>query len=289
MFSIEPDFKVIFSGIAVVISFVALIASFISLYYSRQQHKENKALAIEKFIIENSKFYIELYNQEYKKIKKITGDLSILLVQTNTNIGSLFEKYENSYRKDHDISTYLRHIYNDTHELIMKSFKSELSYQSPGNLYWRLAYFKNITLDDENKVNNNIEFGFDIKNGIAILEKSINKNKQQKLYDDFLIEIKPTVEFFQKILPDIKLSIENLENGLDQNKIENFSLQQNYRAYRLYIQLLNFLKLIDKSWIPLLLDYDQEPYLPISKIVYIGANMSILHELISRVSGSYWE
>lgn len=124
---------------------------------------------------------------------------------------------------------------------------------------------------------------------MAILEKSIDKNQQQKFYSDFLIEIKPTVEFFQKILPDIKISIENLENGLEDNKIENFNLQQNYRAYRLYIQLLNFLKLIDKSWIPLLLDYDQEPYLPISKIVYIGANMSILNELISRVHGSYWE
>lgn len=110
MLSIEPDFKIIFSGVAVVISFIALITSFISLYYSRKQHNENKALAIEKFIIENSKFYIELYNQEYKKIKKTTSGLATLLVQTNTNIGSLFEKYENNYRKDNEISDYLRHI-----------------------------------------------------------------------------------------------------------------------------------------------------------------------------------
>ena len=288
----EIDLKTVFAGIAVFISVLSYFKAKRSLEYSQKQHEENKAITLKEFILSKSEFYIDLYNTEYLKINKLTGELSTLCASTNTNIGLLFDHHENNFRNEESgFQKALRHVYDETHKLIMESFKDEISWQTPENLYWRLAYFKkiDISLGDEEDINNYIKFNQKIKQGIFLLSKSIDKNRQQELYDDFLKETKSIVNFLEKISKEVKVSIENLENGLQKNKIENFDLQQNYKVYRLYKQLLNFLKLIDQSRINSLQSYERDPYLPISKIVYIGANMSILNQLIFRVSGSYWE
>jgi len=288
----EIDLKTLFAGIAVFISILSYNKAKRSLEYSQKQHEENKAIALKEFILSKSEFYIDLYNIEYLKISKLTNELSALCVLTNTNIGLLFDSYENNFRNEQDgFNQALRHIYNETHELIMKSFKDEISWQIPENLYWRLAYFKkiDINLGDEKDINDYIKFDKEIKKGIFLLSKSIDKKNQQQFYDDFLTKMKPITTYLEQISKEIQISIKNLENGLQKNKIENFDLQQNYQVYRLYEQLLNFLKLIDQSKINSLQDYDQSPYLPISKIIYMGANMSILNQLIFRVRGSYWE
>ncbi len=289
----ETDFKTIFAGIAVILSVISLFIARKSFEYSKESHQENKRINYDNFITSESKYYIELYSNEHIKFKQFNNDLSTVMGSANRSIGELFELYENKYKKEQNISQALRHIYVDTHELISKVYEKDLSWQTPEYIYNQMNYFRNIHIDlDLKRINEYILNDERIKNNLNILSKSINKEDGQKIYDDFLLKIKPVNLLINDKLEDIKKSIQNLEEGLDKNKAENFDLQENYklyRLYRLYKQLLNHLKMIERSWIKSLLKYDKTPFLPIIRIVYIGANMTMINELIFRVNGSYWK
>jgi len=255
---------------------------------SENTYQFNKDIAENEYIIRNSKPYIEIYNRELKSIKKVTNRLSHLLVSINSHLGYTFESYQNSYNKENGISKHLRHIYDETHELIAKSFEDELSYQTPENIYSRLSGFKNINIgiDLERNITGNEYKSKQIISNIAILTNSINDADQKKLYKDFIDAMKKIVEFIVSIKGDIESSMKNLEDGLSDNQIENFNLQENYELYKLYKQLLIFSKLINQSEITAIED---NPYLPISTIIYYGSNMHILNEVLLRVSFRYWK
>jgi len=289
------ELKTLFIGASSIAAFSSLFIALRSYKLAKKAYnlnentyQLNKDIAENEYIDTNSKPYIKIYNEELKNIKKVTNRLSHLLISTNSNLGHTFENYQNSYNKENGINKHLRHIYDETHELIAKSFDDELSYQTPENIYSRLAGFKNIniSIDLERNITGNEYKSKQIITNIAILTNSINNPDQEKLYKDFTDAMKEIVEFLVSIKENIESSMKKLEDGLSDNQIENFNLQENYKLYKLYKQLLIFSKLINQSKITAIED---NPYLPISTIIYYGSNMHILNEILLRVSFRYWK
>lgn len=285
----ESDWRTLFSGFAIIIASISLFISIKNYKFSKQQHQEKQDFDFKKTLASEHKSYIDLYSQELQKIKKITDNLSHLLVSTNSNIGLSFEKYENNFLTEHFITRHLRHIYDETHELIKDSFKNQLSWQTPQYIYSRLTYFKNLRFDDDDSLNPDILYIKQIKKNVQLLSCSINQDDQSKLYNDFLSILKELAVFFEKINDEIIKSTEILENALIKNSFEEFKLENNYKLYRLYIQLINFLKFVSHCRIQQVIEYEKNPNFKINNIVFIGANICIINELLLRVSFNIWE
>lgn len=252
--------------------------------FTKEKTRKDEELGYNKYLIENSKKYIDIYNKELKKTKENTEKFSFLLNNTNKKIGELFDCFQTK-----NSNKCLRHIYDEVIEDIEKNFHIELSYQTTENIYSRLAYFKNINLNIDKEITFIKDFFLskNIYKNLQILENSISQ--KDKLYTEFIAEMHDFVDYHTNILPHIEQSIKNLENSLTDNKIEVFKFKENYKAYRLYKQLLLFLKYIEQTRIPTLIQDKEIPFLPISQIVYIGANLKIINEVLLRVYYDYYE
>lgn len=280
------DWKTIFAGIAIVVSLISLFISIKNYRFSRRQHAEKQDLDFRKILAAEHKPYLELYHKELLKIKAISNDLSSLLNTTNSNIGTLFQKYSVKSLVNYDN---LGCTYDQTHELIKQAFQRELSWQTPENIYSRLTFFKNVDFKDYDGLNPDF-FNFQsIKKNIVMLEDLIPNENKSKLYNDFLLEIDSLATFFDSNDESIKESIEILENELMKNSFEEFPLKYSYKLYRLYKQLLNLLKFISQSRIQLIFKYERTPYLKTNTIVFIGANIAIINALLNAVVFSYLE
>ena len=276
--------KTIFIGISTLVAFISLIISMKSYRFTKKRSEEDREIEYNKYLNENSKKYINIYNKELKNTKESTEGFSHLLVSTNTKIGELFDLFRNKTSSKH-----LRHIYDEIIEDIEKNFDSELSYQTVENIYNRLAYFKNINLNEDNEITflDNSHLSEKIYKNLQILENSVsNKNE---LYKEFISIMDDFIKYRANILNTIKQSIKNLEDSLNDNQIETFNFQENYKAYKLYKQLLLFLKYIEQTRISLLIQSKEPPFLPISQIIYIGANLKIINEMLLRVYFNHWK
>ena len=278
------DTKTIFIGLSTLVSFSSLVIAIKSYRFTKEKNEKDRELEYSNYLIENSKKYVDLYNSELKKTKENTDNFSHLLVKTNIKIGELFDFFQTKTSSKH-----LSHIYDEVIEDIEKNFDIELSYQTTENIYDRLARFKNINLNIDKEITfiDNTFLSKKIYENLQVLENSISQKDQ--LYTVFIAEMHDFIQYHTNILAHVKESIKNLENGLSDNKIETFNFQENYKAYKLYKQLLLFLKYIEQTRIPTLIQNKEVPYLPISQILYIGANLKIINEVLLRVYFNYWK
>ncbi len=156
--------------------------------------------------------------------------------------------------------------------MLTQEFKNELFWQNIQRIYNELAYYKTIDIKFEDANNDT-----DIVYALRLL--TVSTHNHQELYNEFLNTMEMISKYFLEILPQIQLSIENLEQGLEKNKIENFDLNENERVYRLYTRLLFFLKFIKHSGIHNIDEFNKDPYLPINEVIYYGAIMSIITKI----------
>ena len=280
----DIDYKTVFTGLAVMISGLSYLKASKSLKLSQAQHEENKKLNLRKALAEQYKEYVEIYNDEFNKHNQMLSDLSALLNRTNSSIGNIFDLYDNKFSADYNDRKYASHIYNEVHELIMKSFQEELSWQSPGNIKEKLDYYRDINIESLETENRNFGFPYaqTIQNYIYILDQLVNKDKKKDFFSNVIQKILEVRNFLKKNEEAINSSIIALKRGLIKNKLEEFKLQENYELYRFYIQLLYLLEHIQKSSINYI-DIESS-YLYTGKIVAYGADMSIINDLILNVS-----
>lgn len=281
----DIDYKTVFAGLAVIISALSYQKASKSLKVSQEQHEENKKLNIRKALSEQYKEYIEIYNHEFNKHDQMMSDLSTLINRTNSSIGDIFDFYDNNFRTEHNDRKYARHIYNEVHELILKSFQEELSWQMPENIKFRLHYYRDLDTESlETKSKNRISpYDQAIQNDMYTLDQLVDKNKKKEFFNDVMQKILEVRNFFEKHKETINSSIILLERGLVKNKLEEFKLQENYELYHYYIQFLNLLKHIQKSPINYISD-KEFPYLYTGRIIAYGADMSMINDLILNVS-----
>jgi hypothetical protein len=286
----EIDYKTMFAGIAVVISALSYQKARRSLKLSEEQHEENKNLNIRKALSEQYKEYVDIYNNEFHKHNQMMSDLSTIINKTNSRIGDIFDFYDNKFRTEYNDRMYARHIYNEVHELISKSFQEELSWQTPENIKFRLNYYRNINVESLESKNQNKVSHYDqtIQNNMYTLDQLVDKTKKKEFFNDVMQKILEVKNFFKNHEETVKSSIVVLERGLAKNKLEEFKLQENYELYRFYIQLLYLLRHIKKSSINYISDKDFQ-YLYTGKLVAYGADLSMINDLILNVSSFTYE
>lgn len=286
----EIDYKTMFAGIAVVISALSYQKARRSLKLSEEQHEENKKLNIRKALSEQYKEYVDIYNDEFHKHNQMMSDLSTLINKTNSSIGDIFDFYDNKFRTEYNDRMYARHIYNEVHELISKSFQEELSWQTPENIKFRLNYYRDINVESLESKNQNKVSPYDqtIQNDMYTLDQLVDKTKKKEFFSDVMQKILEVKNFFKNHEETVNSSIVVLERGLAKNKLEEFKLQENYELYRFYIQLLYLLRHIQKSSINYISDKDF-PYLYTGKLVAYGADLSMINDLILNVSSFTYE
>lgn len=281
----DIDYKTVFAGLAVVISVLSYLKASKSLKFSQVQHEENKKFNLRKALSEQYKEYVTTYNDEFNKHNQMMSDLSTLLNRTNSSIGDIFGFYDNKFRTEYNDRKYARHIYNEAHELIMKSFQEELSLQTPEFIKEVLNYYRDLNIESLETRNKNLLFPYEqtIQNDIYTLDRLVDKDKKKDFFSDVMEKILEVRNFFKTNEEAINSSIVLLERGLAKNKLEEFKLQENYELYRFYTQFLCLLKHIQKSPITYISDKNFS-YLYTGMIVEYGADMSIINDLILNVS-----
>jgi len=234
--------------------------------------------------------YSRLLHSEYMKLNEDLSSLAEKLCNTNASIGNLLDKYDSRcVNTAKQYQRHLRHIYSSLCDNISNNFKHELSYQNAENIYYRLGIFKDLDcrLNIQAMLVNTLEEPEGFSDSFIELTESFDKAKNDKLYNDFLDTCKELVYSIQKIKIKCKESYDLLESGNIKNNLQEFKLKENWSLNFQYKQYKCLMRLIDMSRVGNLNNAGETPCFTLSNIVYFGANINMLNELICQTSYSF--
>lgn len=284
---------------------ISILSLGISLYTYKKTYKlrlDIRNLNSRKAISEQFDEYSTLLHSEYLKLKDDLSKLSSTLCSANTSIGNVLDRYDNRNRNTSiQYQRYLRHLYVDLHRDITESFKHELSWQTAENIYHRLAIFKNKNLDRRldfkkstkkwknlfYRKRNNSSYpehtlmesdGF--KNSFVELTESINMSDYIAIYNEFVDVCKELKEALNLIRRKCKKSYDLLESGTIKNSLQEFKLWEYSPLRDRYTQFKCLMKFIHLSRLRTLSNVEESPYLTLSQILYYGANIDMINELL---------
>jgi hypothetical protein len=281
---------------------ISLISLGISIYTYKKTYKLNlqsSNLNVRKSISEQFDEYSTLLHSEYCKLNEDLSKFSTILSCSNTVIGNVLDKYDSrSSNTSKNYQKCLRHIYCDLYRDITASFKYELSWQTTENIYYRLSVIRDLRTTDLNtttaywqnlfqsNTNTNqypestlIESEGFIKSFVELTE-SIDESKYKNLYNETVNACGELKEFLKDIKPRCKESYDLLESGVIKNNLQEFKLWEYSPLYTRYRQFQRLLKLIDQSRLCSLNIVEDTPHLTLSQIVYFGANIDMINNLL---------
>ncbi|VAW58308.1 hypothetical protein MNBD_GAMMA08-66 [hydrothermal vent metagenome] len=295
--------------LAITISILSFIVSIYTYKKTYELNLDTRNLNYRKALSEQFDEYSTLLHSEYWKLKDDLSNLSSALCDTNASIGNILDKYD-SRNKRHlrQHVRHLRHLYVDLHDEITDRFKPELPYQTSENIYQRLAMFKHLDPDSdfrkrkkkrrnifswkgynksyqEHKLKESEKF----INSFIELTGSIDKSDSINIYNEFVDACKELKDMLVIIKIKCNASYNVLESGTLKNNLQEFKLWENSPLYFRYRQYKCLMKLIDQSRIYTLNSVEEPPYLTVSEIVYYGANINMINELLCETSFSFRE
>jgi hypothetical protein len=126
-------------------------------------------------------------------------------------------------------------------------------------------------------------------NAFSTLAKSIEVSDYKSLYNEFIGTCVMLKEKLQQIESRCKDSYDLLDSGSTKNSLQEFKIWEYSSLYSRYIQFKCLMKLIQQSSLARLTEVEESPYLPLSHIVYFGANIDMINDLICKTVFSFNE